>query len=260
VCVDLCAGQLGFNRRRGAVVGKAPVARVRLAPARATNQLVPNLGSALKEKRGGAPTTAETPPGFFRISFRNSPHTLDSRSVCSIPISLNGTSQSCQERVTAGPLIWLDNAATTQKPNAVIDRLTSFYSTRKLQHSPCGARPRRSRTDAYEGAREKVRRFLNASSTREIIFVARRHRRHKSRRQKLGHRNIQKDDENRHSPGWSTMPTLVPWQQLAAEKGARLRVAPVDDTGQIILEEYENAAGPRTRIVAFSQVSNALAR
>jgi len=74
-----------------------------------------------------------------------------------------------------------------------------------------------------------------------------------------GHRNVQKDDEivitwlEHHA-------NIVPWQQLAAEKGARLRVAPVDDDGQIILEEYEKLLSPRTRIVSFSQVSNALER
>jgi cysteine desulfurase/selenocysteine lyase len=162
-----------------------------------------------------------------------------------------------QDRVHSRPLIWLDNAATTQKPNAVIDRLTSFYQHENSNiHRAAHALAARA-TDAYEGAREKVRRFLNASTTREIVFVRGATEGINLVAKSWGHRNIQKDDEivitwlEHHA-------NIVPWQQLAAEKGARLRVAPVDDTGQIILEEYEKLLGPRTRIVAFSQVSNAL--
>ncbi len=162
-----------------------------------------------------------------------------------------------QERVHGRPLIWLDNAATTQKPNAVIDRLTSFYRHENSNiHRAAHALAARA-TDAYEGAREKVRRFLNAGSTREIIFVRGATEGINLVAKSWGNRNIQKDDEivitwlEHHA-------NIVPWQQLAAEKGARLRLAPVDDTGQIILEEFEKLLGPRTRIVAFSQVSNAL--
>jgi len=162
-----------------------------------------------------------------------------------------------QERINGHPLIWLDNAATTQKPNAVIDRISSFYRHENSNvHRAAHTLAARS-TDAYEGARDKVRRFLNASSAREIVFVRGATEGINLVAKSWGQRNVQKGDEivitwlEHHA-------NIVPWQQLAAEKGARLRVAPVDDSGQVILDEYEKLLGPRARIVAFSQVSNAL--
>jgi cysteine desulfurase/selenocysteine lyase len=162
-----------------------------------------------------------------------------------------------QEQVNGRPLVWLDNAATTQKPNAVIDRVSSFYRHENSNIHRAAHTLAARATDAYEGAREKVRRFMNASSTREIIFVRGATEGINLVAKSWGHRNVQKDDEivitwlEHHA-------NIVPWQQLCAEKGARLRVAPVNDRGEVILEEYEKLLGPRTRIVAFSQVSNAL--
>jgi cysteine desulfurase/selenocysteine lyase len=162
-----------------------------------------------------------------------------------------------QERIHGRELVWLDNAATTQKPRAVIDRLAHFYQHENSNiHRAAHTLAARS-TDAYEAARDKVRRFLNAGSTREIVFVRGATEGINLVAKSWGWRNVEKDDEivitwlEHHA-------NIVPWQQLAAEKGARLRVAPVDDTGQIILDEYEKLLGPRTKIVAFSQVSNAL--
>src|SRR5262249_31535638 len=109
----------------------------------------------------------------------------------------------------------------------------------------------------YEGARETVRRFLNAPSNREIIFVRGATEGINLVAQSWGRRNVGRGDEivitwlEHHA-------NIVPWQALCAEKGARLRVAPVDDRGQVILEEYEKLLGPRTRIVSLPQVSNAL--
>ncbi len=162
-----------------------------------------------------------------------------------------------QEQVNGRPLVWLDNAATTQKPNAVIDRVSSFYRHENSNIHRAAHTLAARATDAYEGAREKVRRFMNASSTREIIFVRGATEGINLVAKSWGNRNVQKDDEivitwlEHHA-------NIVPWQQLCAEKGARLRVAPVNDRGEVILEEYEKLLGPRTRIVAFSQVSNAL--
>ena len=162
-----------------------------------------------------------------------------------------------QRQVHGRPLVYLDNAATTQKPRAVIDRLSYFYEHENSNiHRAAHALAARA-TDAYEGAREKVRRFLNASSAREIVFVRGATEGINLVAKSWGHRNVQKDDEivitwlEHHA-------NIVPWQQLCSEKGARLRVAPVNDRGEVILEEYEKLLGPRTRIVAFSQVSNAL--
>jgi cysteine desulfurase/selenocysteine lyase len=162
-----------------------------------------------------------------------------------------------QEQVNGRPLVWLDNAATTQKPNAVIDRVSYFYRHENSNIHRAAHTLAARATDAYEGAREKVRRFLDASSTREIVFVRGATEGINLVAKSWGHRNVQKDDEvvitwlEHHA-------NIVPWQQLCSEKGARLRVAPVNERGEVILEEYERLLGPRTRIVAFSQVSNAL--
>lgn len=162
-----------------------------------------------------------------------------------------------QEQVHGRRLVWLDNSATTQKPRAVIDRLTYFYEHENSNvHRAAHTLAARS-TDAYEGAREKVRRFLNAASPQEIIFVRGATEAINLVAQSWGRQNIGKDDEivitwlEHHA-------NIVPWQQLAAEKGARLRVVPVDDSGQVILAEYEKLLGPRTKLVAITQVSNAL--
>jgi len=162
-----------------------------------------------------------------------------------------------QERVHGRQLIWLDNAATTQKPNAVIDRLSYFYRHENSNIHRAAHTLAARATDAYESAREKARRFMNASSTREIIFVRGTTEGINLVAKSWGHRYVEKDDEivitwlEHHA-------NIVPWQQLCSEKGGRLRVAPVNDRGEIILEEYEKLLSPRTKIVSFSQVSNAL--
>ena len=136
------------------------------------------------------------------------------------------------------PLIWLDNAATTQKPQSVIDRLSHFYEYENSNiHRAAHALAARS-TDAYEAAREKARRFLKAPSVKDIVFVRGATEGINLVAQAWGRRNVREGDEivvshlEHHA-------NIVPWQMLCAEKGARLRVAPVDDRGQIILEEYE---------------------
>jgi cysteine desulfurase/selenocysteine lyase len=162
-----------------------------------------------------------------------------------------------RERVHGRPLVWLDNAATTQKPQSVIDRLSYFYAHENSNVHRAAHELAARATDAYEAAREKVRRFLNAPSTREIVFVRGATEGINLVAQSWGRQNVGKDDEiivtwlEHHA-------NIVPWQTLCSEKGARLLVAPVDDSGQVILEEYEKLLGPKTRLVAVSQVSNAL--
>ncbi|MBB5048300.1 cysteine desulfurase/selenocysteine lyase [Rhodopseudomonas rhenobacensis] len=162
-----------------------------------------------------------------------------------------------QTRVHGKRLVWLDNAATTQKPQAVIDRLSQYYTHENSNiHRAAHELAARS-TDAFEAAREKVRRFLGAPSPRDIIFVRGATEGINLVAQAWGRRNIGEGDEIVVS--WlEHHANIVPWQQLCAEKGARLRVAPVDDHGQIILEEYEKLLGPRTKLVSMTQVSNAL--
>jgi cysteine desulfurase/selenocysteine lyase len=162
-----------------------------------------------------------------------------------------------RERVNGRPLVWLDNGATTQKPQSVIDRLSYFYAHENSNVHRAAHELAARATDAYESAREKVRRFLNAPAPREIVFVRGATEGINLVAQSWGRQNIGKDDEIVIS--WlEHHANIVPWQMLCSEKGARLRVAPVDDSGQIILEEYEKLLGPRTRLVAVTQVSNAL--
>ncbi|WP_407682451.1 family 2A encapsulin nanocompartment cargo protein cysteine desulfurase [Pseudocalidococcus azoricus] len=162
-----------------------------------------------------------------------------------------------QEKVHGRPLIWFDNAATTHKPKAVIDRLTYYYEHENSNvHRAAHELAARS-TDAYEKSREQVRRFLNASSTNEIVFVRGTTEAINLVAKSWGSQNVQQGDEivlthlEHHA-------NIVPWQQLCAEKGARLRVVPVDDHGQVRLDEYQKLLSDRTKIVAFTHVSNAL--
>ncbi len=161
------------------------------------------------------------------------------------------------QQINGYPLIWLDNAATTQKPRAVIDRLVYYY-TRENSNVHRGAHELAARsTDAYEDAREKVRGFLHASSSDEIVFVRGATEAINLVAQSWGRQNIGKDDEivitwlEHHA-------NIVPWQQLCTETGAVLKVVPVDDHGQVRLDSYEKLLGPRTKLVSFTEVSNAL--
>ncbi|MBP2305917.1 family 2A encapsulin nanocompartment cargo protein cysteine desulfurase [Azospirillum melinis] len=161
------------------------------------------------------------------------------------------------QTVHGKPLIWLDNAATTQKPQAVIDRLARFYAEENSNiHRAAHALAARA-TDAYEDAREKVRRFVGAADTREIVFVRGATEAINLVAKAWGHQFVREGDEivvtwlEHHA-------NIVPWQQLCAETGARLRVVPVDDDGQIRMDEYARLLGPRTKLVSLTLVSNAL--
>ncbi|MFT4130162.1 family 2A encapsulin nanocompartment cargo protein cysteine desulfurase [Labrys sp. (in: a-proteobacteria)] len=211
------------------------------------------------------PTQAAVPaaprlPDFSAVTLELRPDAVPDLAQSGRPFDANSVKRDfpiLQTQVHGKPLIWLDNAATTQKPQAVIDRLSHFYEHENSNiHRAAHALAARA-TDAYEGAREKVRRFLNAGSTRDIIFVRGTTEGINLIAQAYGRRHVGEGDEilvtwlEHHA-------NIVPWQMLAAEKGARLRVAPVDDSGQVILEEYEKLINPRTRIVSITQVSNAL--
>jgi cysteine desulfurase / selenocysteine lyase len=161
------------------------------------------------------------------------------------------------QKVHGKPLVWLDNAATSQKPYPVIDTLKQFYSHDNSNvHRGAHALAVRA-TDAYEGTREKVQQFLGAYSAREIIFVRGTTEGINLVAQTYGRKYLGQGDEivlttlEHHS-------NIVPWQLLAQEKGVRLRVVPITDRGEVILEEYERVVGPRTRLVALSHVSNSL--
>jgi cysteine desulfurase/selenocysteine lyase len=192
--------------------------------------------------------------------FRIPTQTLPGLNLSSEPFEVQAVRRDfpiLQERVHGKPLIWLDNAATTQKPQSVIDRLSHFYAHENSNIHRAAHELAARATDAYEAARDKVRRFIHAGSVKEIIFVRGTTEAINLVAQSWGRQNIHKDDEivitwlEHHA-------NIVPWQMLCAESGARLRVVPVDNTGQVILDEYQKLLGPRTRLVAFPQVSNAL--
>jgi cysteine desulfurase/selenocysteine lyase len=162
-----------------------------------------------------------------------------------------------QERVNGKQLVWFDNAATTQKPQSVIDRLSYFYAHENSNIHRAAHELAARATDAYEGARNTVARFLGASSSDEIIFVRGATEAINLVARTWGAKHVGEGDEiivshlEHHA-------NIVPWQQLAAEKGAKIRVIPVDDSGQVLLEEYRGLLNGRTKIVAVTQVSNAL--
>ena len=161
------------------------------------------------------------------------------------------------ERVNGKPLVWFDNAATTQKPQSVIDRLAYFYAHENSNIHRAAHELAARATDAYEAARNKVQRFLGAGSADEIIFVRGATEAINLVAKTWGVQNIGEGDEivvsllEHHA-------NIVPWQQLAAQVGAKIRVIPVDDTGQLKLDELQKLLNPKTRLVSVTQVSNAL--
>ncbi|WP_415043181.1 family 2A encapsulin nanocompartment cargo protein cysteine desulfurase [Gordonia sp. (in: high G+C Gram-positive bacteria)] len=161
------------------------------------------------------------------------------------------------ERVNGRPLIWFDNAATTQKPRAVIDRISSFYEHENSNIHRAAHELAARATDAYEDARETTRRFLNAPRVEDIVFVRGTTEAINLVAQSWGRKHLGEGDEivithlEHHA-------NIVPWQQISRQTGAVLKVAPVDDRGNLLLDELERLVGPRTKLVAATQVSNAL--
>jgi cysteine desulfurase/selenocysteine lyase len=161
------------------------------------------------------------------------------------------------QQVHGRPLVYLDNAATSQKPQVVIDVLMAYYGLGNANvHRGVHLLSERA-TEAYEGARTRIQRHLNAASPREIVFVRQATEGINLVAASYGRRFVGAGDEvlisaiEHHS-------NIVPWQLLGDEKGATLRVVPIDDRGDLIMEEYARLLGPRTKLVAITQVSNAL--
>jgi cysteine desulfurase/selenocysteine lyase len=237
----LSFGLPGADALRDLLAGSAPVSRspVPAAPvaAPAAYYFVPSAPDALAGSSVPAVSGGAHPPFDVHAVRRDFP--------------------ILSERVNGRPLVWFDNAATTQKPQAVIDRLAHFYAHENSNIHRAAHELAARATDAYEGARQTVRRFIGAGSTEEIVFVRGTTEAINLVAKSWGARNIGAGDEiivshlEHHA-------NIVPWQQLAAEKGAKIRVIPVDDSGQVLLEEYQRLLCDRTKIVAVTQVSNAL--
>ncbi len=161
------------------------------------------------------------------------------------------------QEVHGKPLVYLDNAATAQKPQVVIDALAGYYATDNANVHRGVHRLSERATEGYEGARGRIQRFLNAAQPREIIFVRGATEGINLVAQTYGRRTVGRGDEivittlEHHS-------NIVPWQILCEEKGAALRVVPIDEAGEIDVAAYERLLGERTRLVAIAHVSNAL--
>jgi cysteine desulfurase/selenocysteine lyase len=162
-----------------------------------------------------------------------------------------------KRRVGGKPLVYLDNAATTQKPQAVLDAIASYYTDINANvHRGVHELSQRA-TDAFEGARERVRVFFNAASVREIVFTRNATEGINLVAYSFVRPRLQPGDEvlisamEHHS-------NIVPWQLVCEAAGATLAVAPIDDRGELILEEFERRLTPRTRLAAITHMSNAL--
>jgi cysteine desulfurase/selenocysteine lyase len=161
------------------------------------------------------------------------------------------------KRVHDKPLVYLDNAATTQKPNVVIEALEHFYTSENSNvHRGVHALSEIA-TQKYEQAREFVRQYINAASLHEIIFTRGTTEGINLVAASFGRTFLHEGDEivittlEHHS-------NIVPWQLLCEEKSARLKVVPIDDRGDVLLDEYEKLLTEKTKLVAITHVSNAL--
>src|ERR1700722_11477155 len=161
------------------------------------------------------------------------------------------------ERVNGRPLIWLDNAATTQKPQVVIDRLAHFYAHENSNIHRAAHELAARATDAYEDARDTVAQFIGAPTSEAIVFVRGTTEAINLVAHAWGGKHLQPGDEivithlEHHA-------NIVPWQLISQKTGAILKWAPIDNAGNLLLSEFEELLGPRTKLVAASQVSNAL--
>ncbi|MEI6714727.1 MAG: SufS family cysteine desulfurase [Verrucomicrobiota bacterium] len=161
------------------------------------------------------------------------------------------------QRVNGHPLIYLDNAATTHKPQAVLDATSLFYGRDNSNIHRAAHELSERATEHFEAGREKVRQFLGAADKKEIVFVRGTTEGINLVAQTYGRKNIGQGDEiiltelEHHA-------NIVPWQLLAEQVGATIRVIPINDRGELILEEYVKLLGPRTKIVSVAHVSNSL--
>ena len=160
-------------------------------------------------------------------------------------------------KVRGRPLVYLDSANTTQKPEAVIRASDRFYRETNANIHRSTYRLSEEATTAYEGAREKVRRFLNAASTREVVFTRGTTEAINLLASSFGQAFVKAGDEVLIT-GMEHHSNIVPWQLLCERTGARLRVLPIDDRGDLVLEELDALLTERTRILGVVHVSNAL--
>ena len=162
-----------------------------------------------------------------------------------------------QQVVNGKPLVYLDNGATSQKPQAVIDELVRYYTTENANVHRGVHTLSQNATEDYEGSRAKVKRLLNAADDHEIIYTRGTTDSINTVAQSFGKQRLGPGDEvivsnmEHHS-------NIVPWQMLREEKGVVLRVVPIDESGELLMDEYEAMLSSRTKLVSITHVSNAL--
>jgi cysteine desulfurase/selenocysteine lyase len=161
------------------------------------------------------------------------------------------------QTINGKPLVFLDNAASSQRPRAVIDAISHYYEHDHANvHRGVHTLSQRA-TDAYEGVRERVRRFINAAETKEIVFVRGTTEAVNLVAQSYARPRLGPGDEILIS-GLEHHANIVPWQLVCEQTGATLKVIPIDDTGSVDFAAFERLLGPRTRLLALAHVSNAL--
>jgi cysteine desulfurase / selenocysteine lyase len=238
------------------------------------NAALPRLGAhdltypalppvALPEQGSAYPSTtpglaAANAPAFYFLQDRGIPALPLGRGHPAFDVhSIRRDFPILATRVHGRPLVWFDNAATTQKPSVVIDRLTYFYQNENSNIHRAAHELAARATDAYENARRQVQRFLGAASADEIVFVRGATEAINLVAQSWGRKHISAGDEiivshlEHHA-------NIVPWQMLALERGAHLKVIPVDSSGQLRLDEFQRLLSDHTKIVSIAHVSNAL--
>ncbi|CAG0933380.1 cysteine desulfurase / selenocysteine lyase [Planctomycetaceae bacterium] len=202
---------------------------------------------------------------WFQSAIRNPQSTIDRRK------TMNATKTSAALDVSAiraefpilarqingKPLVYLDNAASAQKPNCVIDGLRDFYANEYANIHRAVHELSQQATERYEAARRIVQRFLNAGDSREIIFTRGTTEGLNLVMQSYGRANVKAGDEIVIT-GLEHHSNIVPWHMLCEEKGAKLNVARINDAGEVPFEEFEKLLTPRVKIAAFAHVSNAL--
>ena len=162
-----------------------------------------------------------------------------------------------KQQVNGNPLVYLDNGATSQKPQSVIDAIVEYYTTTNSNVHRGVHTMSQQATDGYEGARSKVRKFINAGKDGEIIFTRNTTEGVNLVAHSYGRQNIGPGDDiivsnmEHHS-------NIVPWQMLCEEIGANLKVVPIDDSGELVMDEYQEILSSRTKLVSITHVSNAL--
>jgi cysteine desulfurase / selenocysteine lyase len=226
--------------------------RCKTAPPRRNNTVKTNASEA------SAPGLT---PEYYFLQVAHSPEPARAESAVRAPSwNIDAVRQNfpaLQQEVNGRPLVWLDNAATTHKPQAVIDATSEYYARDNSNiHRAAHTLAARS-TELFEATREKTRRFLGAADAKEIVFVRGTTEGINLVAQSYGRKNFGVGDEiiltelEHHA-------NIVPWQLVAAQTGAVIRVIPINDRGELVLEEYVKLLSPRTKFVSVAHVSNSL--